>query len=157
MHVDFSLRESCRLNFVLVKFLYWFTSSKNWFLHGASCVLIFVLETRCILIFLFVMLVYWFSSSYNWFCSLNSLSGTFSVVSFVCETFCKLIFSLCETSKLIFFFTKLILLMEPVLCWFLFAKLVAGWFFPSWNFNIDFSPHETDPDHCACCVLIFSQ
>ena len=129
------------------------------FVQGTCCVLSFVRETRCMLIFLFMKLVHWFFSSWNWSCSWSFTRVLFVdlvVCLFSLVEFLHVDFSLHEPYTFIIL-TKIILFRKPAACWYSFVKLVAYWFFSSWNLNMDFIfPRETDlsMEHFACWFFL---
>jgi len=109
LHVDFSLRETCKLIFLIVKLILFTELVACWLvveLDETDC----VDKTYSVLIFVFMKLLScWFCSSWNLYidfsphetvfghgtcCMLVLLHGTCCVLIFVRETCCRLIFSL---------------------------------------------------------------
>ena len=123
--VDFTLRKTCTLIFLLLKQILfiervaywflcvkfvacWFFSSRNWFWSWNLLSAEFVRFTCGLLSFLFVKFLYWFFFSWNWISSWNMLRSEFFFV-------------------------------ELVACWVLYVKLVACLFYSLLNLYFDFS------------------
>ena len=115
------------------------------------CTLIFLL-VKLILFMDLVALILFVELFASWFCSWNFLQVDLSLI----ET-CTLVFLLV---KLVLFFDIIctdFLFVELSVCWILFGKFIACWFFSTWNLWIDLSTLGTDFVHRTCCELIFAR
>ena len=90
LHVDLSLRESCKFVFLIMNPIALWNLMLADTALGIYFELIFVHQNCFILVFPFVKLIYWCFSSLNWFCSWNTLCADF----IVCGTWTVLIFIL---------------------------------------------------------------
>ena len=144
LHVDFSVRETCTLIFLLVKLTLFME---------LVCLLIFFHETCCILIFLCVKFVYRFFFSWNRFYSWNRLLVYLWFWNLLYADFCfwnllNIDFSLRETCALI------LCSWNRFCSWNLLHADIRGTcyvlIFCSWNLlHVDLSLYET-------CRFIFS-
>ena len=146
----FVCKTCCILNFLFVKLVHEFFSSRTDFVHGTFCVLILFEELTASGFFMMVKHVaYLFISS--WILYIDSSPRKTDCVHTICYTlivihgnYCMLIFVRENCSMLIFFFIFFFhvdLFRKVTECWNFFVKLVVclfflrencKWFFSSW-------------------------